>query len=313
VISGRTALYGVMGHPVAHSRSPAMQNAAFAALGIDAAYVALPVPPRGLAEAVTGAHALGFQGLNVTVPHKQEVLGLCASVDATAGDVGAVNTLRRAAHGWEGFNTDAPACLALLEAAGLARGARALLAGAGGAARAAAWALSRAGAAIRVAARRPETARELALAFGPATRAGVAIPQAVPWAELAAEAAAADVVVNATSIGLAAHDEAAPWPPHARAGGRDEAPAPTPPPAPGQPLPAAHSLAIAPRRGQIVVDFVYGDTDLARRARAAGARLVTGEQLLVRQGALAFTLWTGRPAPEAVMASAVARAAGSDR
>jgi shikimate dehydrogenase len=284
VITGRTALYAVIGQPIAHSRSPAMQNAAFAALGIDAAYVALPVPPERLAEAVAGAHALGFQGVNVTVPHKQGALALCATVDATARDVGAVNTLRRAARGWEGFNTDAPACLALLEAAGLAKGTRALLAGAGGAARAAAWALARAGAAIRVAARRPEAARELALAFGPATRPGVAIPQAVPWADLAAEAARADVVVNATSIGLA------------HAGGRDDSPL----------------AAVRPRQAQIVVDFVYGETGLARRAREAGARLVTGEQLLVRQGALAFTLWTGRPAPEAAMAAAVARGAGSE-
>jgi shikimate dehydrogenase len=276
VITGRTTLYGVLGHPIAHSRSPAMQGAAFEALGIDAAYVALPVPPARLAEAIAGAHALGFQGLNVTVPHKQDALALCATVDPVAAAVGAVNTLRRAAGGWEGFNTDAPACLALLEASGLARGARVLLAGAGGAARAAAWALARAGAAIRVAARRPEAARELAEAFGPMTPAGVPIPQPVPWARLADEAAAAEVVVNATSIGLPGHEPSA--------------------------------LGVSPRKGQIVVDFVYGETDLARGARAAGARLVTGEQLLVRQGALAFTLWTGRPAPEAVMAAAVARA-----
>lgn len=282
MITGKTALYGVLGHPVGHSRSPAMQNAAFAALGVDAAYLALPVPPERLAEAVRGAHALGFQGLNVTVPHKQAVLALCASVDDTAAAVGAVNTLRRVAGGWEGFNTDAPACLALLQAAGLARGARALLAGAGGAARAAAWALVHAGAALRVAARRPEAARELAAAFGRATLPGVPAPQAVPWADLGAEASAADVLVNGTSIGL---------------GGRDE----------------TCLAGISPRDGQIVVDFVYGETDLARRARSAGARLVTGEQLLVRQGALAFTLWTGRPAPEAVMTAAVARAAGSDR
>ncbi|HEY6099055.1 MAG TPA: shikimate dehydrogenase [Anaeromyxobacter sp.] len=280
MITGRSALYGVLGHPVGHSRSPAMHNAALAALGIDAVYVALPAPPQRLAEAVAGAHALGFQGLNVTVPHKQAALALCAAVDATATDVGAVNTLRRAAHGWEGFNTDAPACLALLEAAGLPRGARALLVGSGGAARAAAWALARAGVAIRVAARRPEAARELAHAFGPPTRPGVPIPQVVPFADLARESAAADVLVNGTSVGLAGQPAALP--------------------------------DLSPREGQIVVDFVYGDTDLVRRARAAGARLVTGEQLLVRQGALAFTLWTGRPAPEAVMAAAVARGAGSE-
>jgi shikimate dehydrogenase len=273
MITGRTALYGVLGHPVSHSRSPEMQNAAFAAAGLDAAYVALPVPPDRLAEAVAGAHALGFLGLNVTVPHKQAAAALCATVDGIAGDVGAVNTLRRSAQGWEGFNTDAPACLTLLEAAGVGRGARALLVGAGGAARAAAWALVRAGAAVRIAARRPEAARELATAFGPAAARGVAIPQAARWDDLAAESDAADVVVNGTSIGLAGHPREIP--------------------------------GVRLRKGQVAVDFVYGDTALARAARAAGARLVTGEQLLVRQGALAFTLWTGRPAPEAAMAAVV--------
>jgi shikimate dehydrogenase len=273
VITGRTALYGVLGHPVAHSRSPQMQNAAFAAAEVDAVYVALPVEPERLAAAVAGAHALGFQGLNVTIPHKQGAAALCATVDAIAADVGAVNTLRRAAQGWEGFNTDAPACLTLLEAAGVAKGARALLVGAGGAARAAAWALVRAGASLRVAARRGDAARDLAAAFAPAAPAG-ATPRAVPWDDLAAESGAADVVVNGTSVGLAGHAAAVP--------------------------------GLRLRRGQVAVDFVYGDTELARAARAAGARLVTGEQLLVRQGALAFTLWTGRAAPEAAMAAAVA-------
>jgi shikimate dehydrogenase len=269
VITGRTALYGVLGHPVAHSRSPQMQNAAFAEAGLDAVYVALAVAPDRLADAVRGAHALGFQGLNVTIPHKQAVAALCATVDAVAAAVGAVNTLRRSPQGWEGFNTDAPALLALLEAAGVGKGARALLVGAGGAARAAAWALVRAGAELRVAARRPEAARELAAAF---PGAGAAPARAVPWDDLGAESEAAGVVVNGTSIGLAGHPAALP--------------------------------GLRLRRGQVAVDFVYGDTALARGARAAGARLVTGEQLLVRQGALAFTLWTGRPAPEAAMAAA---------
>ncbi|HEX9051202.1 MAG TPA: shikimate dehydrogenase (NADP+), partial [Anaeromyxobacter sp.] len=142
MITGHTALFGVIGHPVAHSRSPEMQNAAFATAGIDAVYVALPVAPAQVAGAVTGALALGFAGLNVTVPHKQAALPLCATLDPAAREVGAVNVLRRAASGWEGFNTDAPALAALLEAAGVRPGARALLHGAGGAARAAAWALA---------------------------------------------------------------------------------------------------------------------------------------------------------------------------
>ncbi len=279
MITGRTALYGVIGHPVAHSRSPEMQNAAIAQLGIDAVYVALPVVPERLGDAVAGAHALGFLGLNVTVPHKQGVVASCATLDTVAREVGAVNTLRRAPSGWEGFNTDAPAALALLEAAGVRRGARALLVGAGGAARAAAWALVRAGADLRIAARRAQSAHALAEDIGPATPEGVAIPHAVPFAELLAESGAADVVVNGTSVGLPGHEASLP--------------------------------ELRLRSGQVVVDFVYGDTDLARRAREAGARLVTGEQILVRQGALALTLWTGRPAPEAVMAAALGRARGS--
>ena len=278
MITGHSALYGVLGHPVSHSRSPEMQNAAFAAAGIDAVYVALPVSPERLAEAVAGAHALGFEGLNVTVPHKQAAAALCATLDPVAGAVGAVNTLRRAATGWDGFNTDAPACLALLEAAGIRKGARALLAGAGGAARAVGWALVRAGATLRIAARRREAAREVALALAPGIGPGVPLPEEAPWGDLAREADAADVVVNGTSVGLVGH------------------------------TPALEGLAL--RAGQVAVDLVYGETAFVRAARAAGARLVTGEEILVRQGALAFTLWTGRPAPEAVMAAAVLRTPG---
>jgi shikimate dehydrogenase len=278
VISGRTALYGVIGHPIAHTRSPQMQNAAFARLGIDAAYVALEVAPEALAEALRGAHALGFQGLNVTVPHKQEALRLAASADEVARGVGAANTLRRSAAGWEAFNTDAPATRGLLSEAGLSRGARALLLGTGGAARAAAWALLDLGCELVVLARRPEAAAELLRAMpagrGPAPRAG-------PLADLAREVAAAAAVVNGTSVGLHGNQPSFP--------------------------------GLTFRRGQLAADFVYGETAFAASAREAGARLVTGEAILVRQGALAFTLWTGQPAPEAEMALAVAAPTGSKR
>jgi shikimate dehydrogenase len=273
VISGRTAVYAVVGHPVGHSRSPEMQNAAFAAAGLDAVYVALPVPPYGLTDALRGAHALGLQGLNVTVPHKPRAAAACLSLDDVAEAIGAVNTLRRTAGGWEGFNTDAPACLGLLEAQGIGPGARALLVGAGGAARAAGWALLRLGADVRVAARRTEAAAELAHQISAAVEGGPGSAVAVPWAELATEAGAADAIVNGTSVGLAGHETRLP--------------------------------AVRFRAGQVALDFVYGETEFIRAAADAGARLVTGEQILVRQGALAFTLWTGRPAPEAVMAAAI--------
>jgi shikimate dehydrogenase len=279
VITGRTAVYGLIGHPVGHSRSPEMQNAAFIDARIDATYVALLVQPERVAEAVVGAHALGFEGLNVTIPHKQAIPALCVHVDAVAAAVGAVNTLRRAATGWEGFNTDAPACLAHLEAAGIRRGARALVLGAGGAARASAWALLKAGATVRVAGRRADAAREVVQGLGPATAPGAAIPQVLPWSDLAAECRAADVIVNATSVGLPGRQAALP--------------------------------DVTFRKEQLAVEWVTGQTAFVRAARAAGARAVTGEQLLVRQGALAFTLWTGRPAPEAVMTAAIAPPAGS--
>jgi len=274
-LTGRTALFGVVGHPVSHSRSPPMQIAAFDACGIDAVYVALPVPPDRLADALRGAHALGFQGLNVTVPHKEHAVAACLSLDPVAAEIGAVNTLRRTAEGWEGFNTDAPACRALLEAAGVARGARGLVVGAGGAARAAAWALLRAGVHLRIAARRVESADALARDAARWPRDPRLTAEAVPFSALPLEADAADVVVNATPIGLTADQE----------------------------------LPVKLRAEQVVVDFVYGETAFELAAREAGAQLVSGEEILVRQGALAFSIWTGRPAPEAAMAAAV-RAGG---
>jgi shikimate dehydrogenase len=278
VITGHTAVYAVLGHPVSHSRSPQMHAAAFAHHGIDAVYVALPVRPERLGDAIRGAHALGFQGLNVTVPHKEAAAALCLGLDEVASEIGAVNTLRRAPDGWEGFNTDAPACLELLEAAGVKPGARALLVGAGGAARAVAWALLRRGAQVRVAARRTEAAQELVDTVKAAGSKGTS--EAVEFGDLAEECDAADVVVNGTSVGLAGTPPAvAGFEPH---------------------------LPMRVRAGQVVMDVVYGDTELARQARAVGARFVSGEQMLVRQGALAFTIWTDREAPEELMAAAIA-------
>ena len=279
MITGRTTLYGVIGHPVAHSRSPQMQNLAFRRLGIDAAYVALPVAPEGLEDALRGAHALGMRGLNVTVPHKQRALRLCASADEVSRRVGAVNTLRRTPEGWEGFNTDALAARTLLHEAGVGAGTRALLLGAGGAARAAAWALLELGADLRVMARREEAAAELIDGLG--VRGADRSPRFVRFDVLEAESREADVILNGTTVGLHGHDESFP--------------------------------GLAFRAGQLAVDFVYGETAFVAAAEDGGARLVRGEAMLVRQGALAFTLWTGYPAPEAEMAAAVSAAAGGAR
>jgi shikimate dehydrogenase len=278
VISGHTALYGLMGHPVAHTLSPAMHNAAFAHLGIDAAYVALPVVPEALPQAVHGAHALGFHGLNVTVPHKRRVAALCIHLDRIADEVGAVNTLRRVAEGWEGYNTDALACRDLLGDAGVGQGV-ALVIGAGGAARALVWALLERGAQVRIAARRSEAAEDLCRQMTAALKLPPSTAVAVDWSNLAGEVARAEVVANATPIGLQSRLERLP--------------------------------PFTFQRGQLAVDLVYGDTAFIRAATAAGARLIHGEQLLLRQGALALGHWLGRPAPEKVMGEALRRAGGA--
>jgi shikimate dehydrogenase len=256
VIGGRTALYGIVGWPVGHSLSPAMQNAALAFHALDAVYVAMPVEPARLEVALAGAHALGFEGLNVTIPHKPAAARACVRLDPVASATGAANVLRRVQGGWEGFNTDATAVAELLAAAGVKAGARVLLCGAGGAARAGAWAALRLGASLRVAARQATEAeavcRDLAVAApsGPGGFGGEA--RAVPWADLAAECAAADAI--------------------------------------------------------LALDMVYGATAFARDAAEAGASVIRGEEMLVRQGAHAFTIWTDRPAPEAVMVAALQRA-----
>jgi shikimate dehydrogenase len=277
VITGRTTLFAVIGSPVSHSLSPAMHNAAFAAAGVDGAYLALPVAPDELESAVRGAGALGFGGLNVTVPHKEAVVPLCAGLDLVAEKVGAVNTLARHQRGWMGFNTDAPAVRGLLTDAGIGPGSRALLLGAGGAARAVLWALLEMGAEVAVAARRSEAAAGLCRSMARTLHVTESLAQVVEWDALAPRAIHADVVVNATTIGLSGTGELPP---------------------------------LAWRSGQVALDFVYGDTGFARSARGAGARLITGEQVLVRQGALAFKIWFGRSAPEEVMTRALERNGG---
>jgi shikimate dehydrogenase len=150
VITASTRLVALLGHPVSHSRSPAMQNAAFAARGLDWAYIALDVAPDGLQDAVRGLSAAGFAGANVTIPHKREVARLCDELDRPAERSGSVNTLVFREGRVLGSSTDGLAVVDAVDAAG----ARVLLLGGGGAAQAVASALTDAGADVRVATRR---------------------------------------------------------------------------------------------------------------------------------------------------------------
>jgi shikimate dehydrogenase len=149
-IRGTTTLVGLLGWPTSHSLSPAMQNAAFAALGLDWAYVPLPTPPELLADAVRGLRAMGFAGANVTIPHKQTAIGLCDDLDEVARAAGSVNTLVFDRDRIVGSSTDGDAVAGQIEASGR----RALVLGAGGAALAVVEALERAGAEVTTASRR---------------------------------------------------------------------------------------------------------------------------------------------------------------
>ena len=245
-----TTLTGVLGFPVAHSRSPAMMTAAFAELGLDWRYVKLPVPPERFAETARALPGSGFRGANVTIPHKLEAHALADELTPPAAAIGAANTLTFEDGRVLADNTDAGG---LLDALGEdLRGRRALVLGAGGAGRAAVWALCDAGAEVAVWNRTPERARELAGEME------------VTHAERPNRPA--DVLVNATSLGLHGED-----------------------------LPAE----LGPEPAGVVLDLVYGEkpTALCRWADAQGARVVEGLEVLVRQGARSLERWTGRTAP----------------
>jgi shikimate dehydrogenase len=280
---------GVLGWPVAHSRSPAMHMAAFAALGMDGwRYQRLPVPPELLTDTVRALAGAGFVGANVTTPHKQAALALADDASDCAQEIGAANTLVLADDGAvSAENTDAAGIVAALEQA-LGEGPpprrklaelRVLVLGAGGSARAAVWGLRRAGA-LEVLVWNRTAARARALVEELGGRA-VSSPEA------------ADVLINCTSVGLE----------HAARGDHDS-PAPL-----GQlarEAAALEQLALdldQLREYSHVVDLVYrtGGTPLLNAARRVGAQTLDGVEILVQQGALSFELWTGvRPPLESM-------------
>lgn len=279
-IGGATHVAGIVGWPVEHSLSPAIHNAAFAAAGLDWAYVPLPVPPEGLAEALAGLAPLGFRGVNVTMPHKTETAELLEELSDDARLLRAVNTIVVRGDVLVGHNTDAPGFGRFLhrDAGFDPAGAEALIYGAGGAARACALALARAGVGrITVAARDEARAAPLASIVE-----AVGVPLVVVRPR-DVEGSVADLVVNATPVGAAGAEPAHPALPR-----------------------------LGP--GVLVVDLLYDPptTDLQRRAREAGATAVGGLGHLLEQAALSFELWTGTPAPLDVM-SAAALAVLADR
>jgi len=295
VVTGSTRVVGIIGDPVEHSLSPLMHNRAFRALGLDYCYVPFRVRSTRLAAAIAGVRALGLRGLNVTLPHKTAVVPYLDRLEGAARWTGAVNTIVCEDGLLVGDNTDGEGFIrSLAEAAGLdGEGLRVVVVGAGGAARAIAVALARRGAArLAVANRTLERARQLAELVGslPGLRlAGPPKALALDDPALADEIRHADLLVQATSCGMgeggAGGEEGA--------GGKEGAGG-----EPSLPVPRA---ALHP--GLVVCEIVYHplETPLVRAARAAGCRVVTGDGMLVHQGAVAFERWTGRAAPVELM------------
>ena len=294
-IRATTRLCAVFGHPIAHSASPAMQNAGIAALGLDWRYVACDVHPDRLREAIAGARAMKFIGLNLTVPHKLLAVELVDALDESAKMWGAVNTIRfeaqDPAEAWRplrefpdtaperirshGFNTDADAITRALheDLRFEPAGARVLLLGAGGAGRTAALKLaSERVAELHLVNRTPANAEAIAAEIRqrfPSVKVSIGYPQG-PM----------DLTLNATSLGLK----------------------------PTDPLPFdAQQFALS--RAGAVYDMIYrpAETPLLAAARTAGCRVANGLGMLLHQGTAALELWTGRKAPIEVMREALRR------
>jgi shikimate dehydrogenase len=274
---------GLLGWPVAHSHSPAMHKAAFKELGLHWDYLLLPVRPEHVSDAVHGIRGFGLEGANVTVPHKQAVMESLDEVTEEARAIGAVNTILNQEGRLIGYNTDAVGFLRALREVGFdPRGCRAVLLGAGGAARAVLYTLLAARAEVVLVNRGLQRGRQLADDFQPLFQARVPVlPLAYSYA-LQEALNSADLLVNATNMGMHPQGEASPLPD-----------------------------AVAFHKALTVYDLVYQPlhTRLLSDARAAGARGIDGLGMLVHQGAAAFTLWTGEVAPLEVMRAAASSSA----
>lgn len=261
---------GVIGYPVEHSLSPVMQNAALRELGIDATYELWPTPPGEVAARIGSLREPGVLGANVTVPHKEEVLGLVDGVTDAARQIGAVNTVVPTAEGLVGDNTDAYGFrTSITEQIGMPLLRTAIVLGAGGASRAVIVGLQEMGARRIVLANRTDLkAAALAQEFG---------IEMMPWGEVVEEGFdEADLLVNATSLG---------W--------RDDE------------IPVEEEALARLPKSAVVVDLTYRATPLLRAAARGGRDVIDGFGMLLHQGARAFTLWTGQPAPLAVMRAAL--------
>lgn len=281
MITGKTNVVGVIGDPVEHSLSPIMHNAAFNHLNLDYVYVAFHVK-RGMAKRATEAmKTFNIRGLNVTIPHKVDILDYIDKVDETAKLIGAVNTLKLEDGKIWGFNTDGLGCVRALEEVTTLEGKNIIILGAGGASRAIAFQLvsSNIGG-LHILNRTPENAKRIAEDIK--NKLGTRV-FAGGLEYLKEKIKDADILINTTPVGMY-------------------------PDADARPLATADIL----HENLIVKDLVYNPpkTRLLREAEKAGARTISGIRMLVYQGAESFKIWTGKEAPTGIMEKAILKVIG---
>ena len=286
LVGGTTRLLGVIGHPISHSLSPRMHNAAFSAGSptgsaenqyMEYVYVPLDIRPEELPAAVAGLRAANFVGFNVTMPHKAAILPLLDALDETSRVAGAVNTVDLRGNEIRGFNTDGSGFIEACREAGVeVAGRRVLILGAGGAAAAIAVALRGAGvSSLAIVNRTPGRAEDLRRKL--AETGETPEVRAYPQEDLAAAAEGAEILVNTTYLGM-----------------RDE-----------DPLPLPDRFI---REDRVICDAVYragAETPLIHKSRERGAPTVAGGRMLLYQGVAAQRIWTGREPDVRAMSAAI--------
>ncbi len=275
-ISGKTRVCGVIGDPIEHSLSPIIHNAAFRSLKLDFAYLTFKVSPAQVGNAVAGMRSLGIVGLNVTMPHKEAVISHLDHIDENAKFLNAVNTIHNRDGKLFGYNTDGVgALMALKENRANPKGKRVLLLGCGGAARAIAYTLSKEIDELMILNRTVSEAKELASLLKKNLGKKVNAEE-LSEDKIKAKIADSDILINATSVGMK--------------------------PNANQSLVNAEWL----KPNLTVMDIVYNpiETKLAKDAKSAGAKAVSGLEMLIYQGAASFEIWTKKQAPVKVMREA---------
>ncbi|MGP1382458.1 MAG: shikimate dehydrogenase [Thainema sp.] len=280
LISGKTKLLGIIGSPVTHSMSPAMQNAAIAHLELDYIYVPFPVLPDQLEDAIVGFTAIGVQGFNITIPHKQAIIPYLTEISDEAKAVGAVNTAWRTEQGWSGTNTDVIGFLAPLRSLDWDwRTVTPIVLGNGGAARAVVAGFAKLGCSkLHLVGRSAEKLDQFVASWQSSPLQIELVTHT--WDALDELVAIASLIVNTTPIGMHPNTQASPL--------SDEQ------------MQRVPSSAIA-------YDLIYtpSPTQFLRQAAAQGSQVIDGTEMLIHQGAAALEQWVGQPAPIDVMRQAL--------